>query len=104
MSGTGHALALQGLTKRYGSFTAVADVSLRVERGEFIQLQKTKADSPKSWSVDIADIDKATWDLSVKNPDSGEETIHRSPADIMKEIAELDSESARVLGKIKALL
>ena len=34
MSGTGHALALQGLTKRYGSFTAVADVSLRVERGD----------------------------------------------------------------------
>jgi type I restriction enzyme M protein len=71
---------------------------------EFIQLQKTKADSPKSWSVDIADIDKATWDLSVKNPDGGEEIIHRSPADIMKEIAELDGESARVLGKIKALL
>jgi|LauGreDrversion4_2_1035121.scaffolds.fasta_scaffold20029_2 putative spermidine/putrescine transport system ATP-binding protein len=38
MSGTGHALALQGLTKRYGSFTAVADVSLRVERGEFLTL------------------------------------------------------------------
>jgi type I restriction enzyme M protein len=71
---------------------------------EFIQLQKTKADSPKSWSLDITDIDKATYDLSVKNPDGGEETIHRSPADIMKEIAELDSESARVLGKIKALL
>ena len=38
MSGTGHALALQGLTKCYGSFTAVADVSLRVERGEFLTL------------------------------------------------------------------
>lgn len=71
---------------------------------EFIQLQKTKADSPKSWSLDIADIDKATWDLSVKNPDGGEEIIHRSPADIMKEIAELDRESAEVLGNIKALL
>jgi len=38
MSGTGHALAIQGLTKRYGSFTAVSDVSLRVERGEFLTL------------------------------------------------------------------
>ena len=38
MSGIGHALALQGLTKRYGSFTAVANVSLRVERGEFLTL------------------------------------------------------------------
>ena len=52
----------------------------------------------------VAEIDKATFDLSVKNPDGGEEITHRSPADIMKEIAELDSESARVLGKIKALL
>ncbi|MBM3595934.1 MAG: ABC transporter ATP-binding protein [Alphaproteobacteria bacterium] len=38
MSGTGHALALQRLTICYGSFTAVADVSLRVERGEFLTL------------------------------------------------------------------
>ena len=31
--------------------------------------QKTKADSPKSWTVDIADIDPTTLDLSVMNPD-----------------------------------
>jgi type I restriction enzyme M protein len=54
--------------------------------------------------VKVADIDKSTYDLSVKNPDGGEEITHRSPADIMKEIAELDQESAKVLGKIKALL
>jgi putative spermidine/putrescine transport system ATP-binding protein len=34
----GHALGLQGLTKRYGSFTAVDAVSLRVERGQFLTL------------------------------------------------------------------
>jgi len=71
---------------------------------EFIKLQKTFADSPKSWSLKVADIDKSTFDLSVKNPDGGEEITHRSPADIMKEIAELDTESAKVLGNIKALL
>ncbi len=38
MSATAHALSLQGLTKRYGNFTAVQDVSLRVERGEFLTL------------------------------------------------------------------
>jgi putative spermidine/putrescine transport system ATP-binding protein len=38
MSGTGHALALQGLTKRYGAFTAVDDVALKVERGQFLTL------------------------------------------------------------------
>jgi type I restriction enzyme M protein len=52
----------------------------------------------------VADIDKATFDLSVKNPDGGEEITHRSPAAIMKEIAELDAESAQVLGNIRKLL
>ena len=35
---------------------------------EFVELAKTKADSPKSWSVDAADIDATTWDLSVQEP------------------------------------
>jgi len=34
----GHALALRGLTKRYGTFVAVDDVSLSVERGQFLTL------------------------------------------------------------------
>ncbi|NKC31284.1 ABC transporter ATP-binding protein [Falsiroseomonas selenitidurans] len=38
MSAAGHALALRGLSKRYGSFTAVADVSLEVGQGEFLTL------------------------------------------------------------------
>ena len=71
---------------------------------EFVKLQKTFADSPKSWSVDAKTIDQKTFDLSVKNPDGGEEIVHRSPEKIMKEIATLDAESAEVLEKIKALL
>jgi type I restriction enzyme M protein len=71
---------------------------------EFIELQKTKADSPKSWNVDVADIDSKTFDLSVKNPNGGEEITHRSPQEIMDEIAALDAESAEVLGNIKQLL
>ena len=71
---------------------------------EFVKLQKTFADSPKSWSVDVAGIDKATFDLSVKNPDGGEEITHRSPVEIMDEIAALDAESAEVLAGIRKLL
>jgi type I restriction enzyme M protein len=71
---------------------------------EFITLQKTKSDSPKSWSVDVAAIDPTTFDLSVKNPNGGEVVAHRSPQAIMDEIAALDAESAEVLGNIKALL
>ena len=71
---------------------------------EFVELQQPKADSGKSWSVDVAAIDTATYDLSVKNPNGGEEVIHRSPQDIMDEIAALDAESAEVLANIRALL
>ena len=71
---------------------------------EFIGLQKTKADSPKSWSVDAAAIDPKTFDLSVKNPNGGKEIAHRSPEAIMEEIASLDAEGAEVLGNIKSLL
>jgi type I restriction enzyme M protein len=71
---------------------------------EFVKLQKTSADSPKSWTVDAKSIDKTTFDLSVKNPDGGEEIVHQSPKKIMDEIAALDAESAVVLENIKALL
>jgi type I restriction enzyme M protein len=71
---------------------------------EFVELQKSKADSQKSWSVDVATIDTETWDLSAKNPMGGEEVIHRSPQEIMVEIAALDAESAEVLAKIRELL
>jgi len=71
---------------------------------DFVELQGAKADSPKSWSVDVAGIDKATFDLSVKNPNGGEAVIHRSPQEIMDEIAALDAEAAAVLSKIAQLL
>ena len=71
---------------------------------DFIELQKTFADSPKSWSLDIAGLDPASHDLSAKNPNGGEEVIHRSPQDIMNEIAALDAESAEVLATIRGRL
>ena len=52
----------------------------------------------------MAAIDPKTFDLSVKNPSGGEEIAHRSPQEIMAEIASLDAESAEVLDNIKQLL
>lgn len=67
-------------------------------------MQKTHADSPKSWTVNVSDIDKGTFDLSVKNPNGGETVVHRSPQDILDEIGALDQESAEVLKSIRGLL
>jgi len=71
--------------------------------GEFVKLQATFADSPKSWSID-APSQTSSFDLSVKNPNGGEEVTHRTPLEIMDEIAALDVESAEVLKTIRELI
>ncbi len=74
------------------------------DMAEFVKLQRTFADSAKSWSVEAKALSADTFDLSVKNPNGGEEVAHRSPQEIMEEIAALDAESAEVLANIKGLL
>lgn len=71
---------------------------------EFVAMQATCAASEKSWSVDVQDIDKTSYDLSVKNPNAPEEAPLRSPAEILDEIAALDKESAELLEGIRGLL
>ena len=71
---------------------------------EFVKLQKTKADSDNSWSVNIKDVNTATWDLSVKNPNKKVDTVLREPKEILAEIASLDKESAEILKKIRVLV
>ncbi len=74
------------------------------DMADFVKLQKTFAKSPKSWTVDAKSIDTSTFDLSVNNPNGGKEINHRSPQEILKEIAALDVESARLLSEIRRLL
>ncbi|WP_295359630.1 N-6 DNA methylase [Arenimonas sp.] len=71
---------------------------------EFLELQKSFADSGKSWAMDAAAVDQTTFDLSVKNPKGGEADAQNSPREILDEIAALDAECAQVLGKIRALV
>jgi type I restriction enzyme M protein len=71
---------------------------------EFVALQKTSADSPKSWTVGTASLDRESYDLSVKNPNGAEEVKHRNPKEILQEIARGDAEAAEVLKKIEALV
>jgi type I restriction enzyme M protein len=68
---------------------------------EFVELQKTKADSVNSWSVDVSKIDPGTFDLSVKNPAKSGEAILRKPKEILEEMGKLDEESANILSIIK---
>jgi type I restriction enzyme M protein len=75
------------------------------DMAEFVELQKTFADSEKSWTVSVTDITHGTEaDLSVKNPNAKEEAALREPADIIAEIIALDKESEAILGSIQELL
>ncbi len=71
---------------------------------DFVLLSKTKEETENSWTVNIADIDQKTWDLSVKNPNKQDEEILSDPQEILKEIVELDKESQKALDKIRGML
>jgi type I restriction enzyme M protein len=71
---------------------------------DFVELQKTKADSEDSWTVNVASIDSATLDLSTKNPNKKEAAALRQPQAILEEMKALDEESADILNSILELI
>ncbi len=73
---------------------------------EFVTLQKTKAESENSWSIDVQTLHATSqqYDLSAKNPNTPEEAPLRQPNEILKAMATLDKESATILKTIKELL
>ncbi len=71
---------------------------------DFLKLQKSKADSENSWTLNIADVDPASFDLSAKNPNKLAEATLRAPLTILDEMKSLDEESAKILKAIKGML
>ena len=71
---------------------------------DFVERQKTFADSEQSWTVDIGDVDQESFDLSVKNPNKAEEAPLRDPEVIINEIETLDRESEEILEGIRGML
>jgi len=71
---------------------------------EFVEFAKTKKESENSWTLNLKDIDKTTYDLSAKNPNTPEEAPLREPSEILKAMAELDKESEDILKTIKGLI
>jgi len=83
-----------------GKTTPLNDADL----AEFCELQAGFADSEKSWTVEVATVDRTSLDLGVKNPNKAAAAALRDPRDILAEIAALDAESAAILEDIGALL
>ena len=71
---------------------------------EFVELQKTQADSDNSWTVNLSDVDEESFDLSVKNPNRNDEVVLREPEEILEEIKKLDQEASEILETIRGLV
>ncbi|WP_375205017.1 type I restriction-modification system subunit M [Hyphococcus sp.] len=71
---------------------------------EFVALQGTSKETPKSWTVKVADIGTETYDLSVKNPNAPEEAPLRSPEEIIDDMLARDKETAEILESIRGML
>lgn len=86
--------------RNMGKTNALNDEDLK----EFVELQASFKNSEKSWSVDVADIDPESFDLSVKNPNKTEEAPLREPEEIIAEMVALDAQSAEILEGIRGML
>lgn len=70
---------------------------------DFLALQKTKADSENSWTLDVSTLG-SDYDLSVKNPNKVEEVDERTSAEIVASLLELQEESQSLLNEIKEMV
>jgi type I restriction enzyme M protein len=88
------------LDRNLGKTNALSENDL----ADFVALQKTKANSDNSWTLDVSEIDTVTFDLSAKNPNKKEEAAFREPRQILEEMKVLDQESAEILNSIFKLI
>jgi type I restriction enzyme M protein len=71
---------------------------------EFVEMQRTRADGPKSWVVRRGDLDEETLDLGVRNPHAPEAEPERAPAEIIDAMLARDTETAEILRGLRAML
>ena len=83
-----------------GKTTPLNDNDLK----DFLILQSKRAESEKSWVVDVANVDPDTWDLSLNNPNIPEAEPLRAPEVIIADIIARDDETRRLLEKVRELL
>ena len=71
---------------------------------EFVTLQKSFTEGPKSWRIARASLDADTLDLAVKNPNAPEAAALRSPEVIIADMLARDAETAEILENIRGML
>jgi len=74
------------------------------DMAEFVQMSKIYEEGDNSWVVNVDDVNKDTYDLTVNNPNTVEEVDNRTPQEIIAEIEQLDAKASEALKAIKELL
>jgi len=87
-----------------GNLLNDADLQEFVALQKAVTLSRSKGETKRSWSTDIADVQTRNYDLSVKNPNKPAEAALRSTQTILEEMKALDEETATVLYSINALI
>ena len=71
---------------------------------DFVALQAKFKPSENSWTVEAKNVNATTYDLSVKNPNKGDEIALRDPKVIIAEVTALDAENVEMLASIRRML
>lgn len=71
---------------------------------EFVELQKTFAESENSWSIAVKNLDQKTVDLSAKNSNKKEAAALRQPQEILSAMKALDEESALIMDNLQLII
>jgi type I restriction enzyme M protein len=86
--------------RKMGKNTPLNDNDLE----DFVELQKSKKDSPNSWAFNADDIDTTNYDLTVRNPNAAGPVELGAPQDILNEIKKLDTRATTLLAELTEML
>jgi type I restriction enzyme M protein len=71
---------------------------------EFVSLAKSRTETKQSWLVDVSEVDKATWDLTPKNPNVEVVVDARTPEELLDELEHLSTSTEESLKALRSLL
>jgi len=71
---------------------------------DFIEKQKARADSERSWSVGVEEIKNKGWDLSARNPNRKDDYEHRPALELVQSIKTRESRILDLLDELEGLL
>lgn len=71
---------------------------------DFLEKQPTRAESERSWTVSIEEIEERGWDLSARNPNRADDYEHRPALDLVQSIRAKEERIFELLGELEELL